>query len=141
MLFPSIFSNSMLDDFMGFPFERSAVKPHKQPLMRTDVKELENEYALTIELPGYKKEDVSMKLDKGYLTVSAATKSEKEEKDDEGKYVLRERFAGNCSRSFFIGEDIEQEDIHASFADGVLSVTIPKEAKQKVEEAKYIAIE
>ena len=109
--------------------------------MKTDVKETENEYKVDIDLPGFAKDEIKMQLDLGYLTVSAAKGLDKEEKDEEGRYVRKERFAGNISRSFYVGEHITEEDIHPKYENGILSFSFPKENKKPVEQKKYIAIE
>ena len=152
MLMPSIFGENLFDDFMGFPFESDffpgfARRPHQaygksqEALMRTDVKETDGSYELDIDLPGFNKEDVSAELENGYLTISASTKNNKDEKDEDGKYIRRERFYGHCSRSFYVGEDITQEEIKAKFENGILKLSIPKKEAPAVEEKKYIAIE
>ena len=110
--------------------------------MRTDVKENDKGFTLDIDLPGYKKEDISAELKDGYLTVSAKTNEEHEEKEDEGTYIRRERTFGSCSRSFYIGENIEESEVKAKFEDGILKVFVPKkEIEPPVEERKYISIE
>ena len=146
MLMPSIFGESLFDEFFD-DFTRPAKKVARYNMqtpavMRTDVKENETGYELDIDLPGYKKEDVQAQLKDGYLTITASTKSNDEQKDEAGKYIRRERYYGTCSRSFYVGEDIEQEDIKAKFEDGILKIAVPKkEAKPKVEENKFITIE
>lgn len=146
MLMPSIFGESLFDEFFD-EFARPAKKTVRYTtqtpsVMRTDVKEHETGYELDIDLPGYKKEDVQAELKDGYLTITASTKTNDEQKDEAGKYIRRERYYGTCSRSFYVGEDIKQEDIKAKFEDGILKVAVPKkEAKPKVEENKYITIE
>ena len=109
--------------------------------MKTDVRETEGTYELDIDLPGFKKDEVSAKLENGYLTISAAKGLDKDEQDKKGSYIRRERYAGSMSRSFYVGEQIHQEDIHAKFEDGILRLTVPKEVKKEVEENKYISIE
>ena len=144
MLMPSIFGENLLDDFFDVPAFRSfpSFGASTNQGMRTDVKELENGYELAMNLPGYKKEDVQAELKDGYLTINATTNTSKDEKDADGKYIRRERYSGSCSRSFFVGEDVKQEDIKAKFENGVLTVDIPKvQEKPKVEDKKYIAIE
>ena len=143
MLMPSIFGENLFDDFMFDPWRNdffTAPKTSKN-VMSTDVREKEDSYELDIELPGYKKEDVSAKLENGYLTIQASRKSQDNEKDQKGNYIRRERYAGTCSRSFYVGEDVKQEDIHAKFEDGILKLTVPKVDQKKVEEKKYISIE
>ena len=146
MLMPSIFGESLFDEFFD-EFARPAKKTVRYTtqtpsVMRTDVKEHETGYELDIDLPGYKKEDVQAELKDGYLTITASTKTNDEQKGEAGKYIRRERYYGTCSRSFYVGEDIKQEDIKAKFEDGILKVAVPKkDAKPKVEENKYITIE
>ncbi len=146
MLMPSIFGEDLFDHFFDDFETRPAHNPqHAMPLngvMRTDVKETKTGYELDIDLPGYKKEDVQAELKDGYLTISAQTKSDNDEKDDKGHYIRRERYVGSCSRSFYVGEDVEQDDIKAKFEDGILKLTVPKkEAKPQVDEHKFISIE
>ena len=116
---------------------------HAKNLMKTDVKETENAYEIDIDLPGFKKDEIKVQLKDGYLTLSAAKGLDKDEKEKEtGHYIRKERYAGACSRSFYVGEDIEQEDVKAEFKHGILKLFVPKkEAKKAVEENKYIAIE
>jgi len=144
MLMPSIFGENLFDDFFDFDYPvRSFRKADTSQMMRTDVKETEAGYELDISLPGYKKEDVKAELKDGYLTVSASTSRNQDEKDEKsGRYIRRERYTGSCSRSFYVGEEMAQEDIKAKFEDGVLKLSVPKkEVKPMVEEKKYIAIE
>ena len=142
----NFFGESLFDDlFDGFerPVRNGARYNASVPaVMRTDVKESETGYELDIDLPGFKKSDVQAQLKEGYLTISASTSKEEGDKDKDGKYLRRERYYGSCSRSFYVGEAVTQEDIKARFEDGILKVTVPKkEAKPEVEESKYIAIE
>ena len=146
MLMPSIFGENLFDDFFddfARPLKRRNANANAIPaVMRTDVKEFENGFRIDIDLPGYKKDDVQAELKDGYLTVSASTKTSNEEQTENGKYIRRERYCGSCSRSFYVGDDITQEDIKAKFEDGILKVTIPKkEAKPEVEESHFISIE
>ena len=148
MLLPSIFGEDLFDDMMDFPFEDEFFG-RKNPLygkraknlMKTDVKETENGYELDIDLPGFKKEEVQASLENGYLTISASKGLDKDEKDKKGRYIRRERYSGTMSRSFYVGEGVEQKDIHAKFENGILKLTVPKTNAQKVEESKHIAIE
>ena len=146
MLMPSIFGENLFDEFFE-DFARPArrVVKYNQPaahVMHTDVKETDAGYELDMELPGYKKEDVKIELKEGNLTVTAATKKDSENKDENQKYIRRERFYGSCSRAFYVGDAIEQTDIKAKFEDGILKIFVPKkEAKPAVEESKYITIE
>ena len=147
MLVPSIFGESLFDDFMDFPFEREFFRrtpvygKTEKNIMKTDVKETDNAYELDIDLPGFKKEEVTAKLENGYLTISATKGANNDEQNKEGKYIRRERYTGTMSRSFYVGEDVQQEDIHAKFEDGILKLTVPKEDPKKVEEKKDISIE
>ncbi len=148
MMMPSVFGESLFDDFMSFPFEKEffgrrnpLYGKHAQNVMKTDIKESETAYEMDIDLPGFKKEDVSAKLENGYLTISAAKGVDKEEKNDEGVYIRRERYSGQCSRTFYVGEAVKQEDIKAKFEDGILKVSVPKVNPKQVEDKKYIAIE
>lgn len=136
----------MIEDFLDdFARPTRAIARYNTPstnVMRTDIKENDGGYELAIDLPGYKKEDVKAELKDGYLVVSAETKQDNDEKDGNGKYIRRERYYGTCSRSFYVGEDVTQEDIKAKFEDGILKLSVPKkEAVPKVEETKYIPIE
>ena len=108
--------------------------------MRTDICEQNDQYLLNMELPGFKKEDIQMELKDGYLLVNATKNADTEEKDDQGHVIRRERYSGSCSRSFYVG-DIRQEDIKASFDNGELKITIPKDNVKQVEEKKYISID
>ena len=141
MLMPSIFGENLLDDFFDFPFGSNYTATDSS-LMKTDIKEMENGYEVTMNLPGVKKEDVKAELKDGYLTISASSNSNKDEKDEEGRYIRRERYSGSCSRSFYVGDAVTQEDIKAKFENGTLTLDIPKkDAKPAVEQKKYISIE
>ncbi|MEG0791186.1 MAG: Hsp20/alpha crystallin family protein [Gordonibacter sp.] len=139
----NLLSTLMTDPFDAFFDAASAPVQKMAPtLMRTDIKETDEGYEMTIDLPGFKKDDVQAELKDGYLSITAQTQSEFEEKDDKGTFVRKERFSGKCSRTFFVGEDIEDDDIKAKFEDGVLRIAVPKKQEQpKLEEKKTIAIE
>jgi len=110
--------------------------------MKTDVKEKDGNYEVAIDLPGFKKDEITAELKDGYLTISAAKGLDKDEKDKEGKYIRRERYAGNMSRSFYVGKDITEKDIHGKYENGILMLDIPKKApEKKVEEKKFVTIE
>lgn len=142
MLLPSIFGESLLDEFFDHPHQRSHYQSHVSEMMRTDIKDLGNAYEMTMNLPGIKKENVKAELKDGYLTISASSASQNEEKDSDGVYIRRERYAGTCSRSFYVGEDVKQEDIKARFEDGTLKLQVPKNMKEAdTEKSNYIAIE
>ena len=151
MMMPSIFGENLFDDFFT-PFyyddkdEKKVGKKlygHRaQNLLKTDIKETKEGYELVMDVPGFKKDEVKVALKDGYLTVSAETNTKKDEKAEDGKYIRRERYSGSCSRSFYVGEDVQQEDIKAEFKHGILKLFVPKkEAKPAVEEKKHIAIE
>lgn len=145
MLLPRIFDANLFDDFMsGFSFpdiSKELYGIHASHVMKTDVKETDNGYEVFIDLPGFKKDEVTAKLENGYLTIEAAKGLDRDEQEqDTGKYIRRERYAGVMSRSFYVG-DIQQSDIHAKFEDGILKLTMPKEQPKQLEAQKLIAIE
>ena len=148
MMMPSVFGENLFDEFMNdfaepafSDAERNLYGKRAGNLMKTDVKETDREYEVAMDLPGFRKEDLSMRLDQGYLTVRAAKGLDKEEKDQEGRYVRRERYAGSMSRSFYVGDQVTQEDIHAKYEDGILTFRIPKKEKEALNSQSYIAIE
>lgn len=157
MMTPGIFGENLFDDFFDdffdFPVweDRAAQKAQKKlygrhaaNMMKTDVQEHEDHYEVDIDLPGFKKDELSLELKDGYLVISAAKGLDKDEKEKKtGKFVRRERYAGSMSRSFYVGEEVKQEDIHAKYESGVLKLSIPKmeQKKPQVEEKRYIAIE
>ena len=137
MLMPGIFGENLLDDFFDFPFDG-----RRAEMMSTDIKDTDTGYEITMSLPGVKKEDVKAQLKDGYLTIQASANNKKDEKDDKGRYIRRERYSGSCSRSFYVGDQITEADIKAKFENGALVLTIPKkDAQEKVEDSKYISIE
>ena len=148
MYMPSIFGESLFDNM--FPFDEKFFTEKKDPLygknvsrlMKTDVRETEKTYELDIDLPGFKKDEIQIELKDGYLTVSAEKGLDKDEEDKKGKYIRKERYAGSCQRSFYVGDNLTQEDIKGEFKHGILTLNVPKkEAKPAVETNKYIAIE
>lgn len=145
MMMPSIFGENLFNDWMDFSFpdvDRVLYGKHANNIMKTDVKEKDEAYEVAIDLPGFKKEDVKAELKDGYLTISAAKDLDKDEKNKEGKYIRRERYVGNMSRSFYVGENVTENDIHAKFEDGILTLDIPKkDPKKQVEEKRYVTIE
>ena len=137
MLMPSIFGENLFDDWMSFPFRNF----NTNSLMKTDIRETDGSFELDIDMPGFNKEDLKAELKEGYLTISASTNKDNGEKDENGKYIRRERYVGSCSRSFYVGEEIKQDDIKAKFENGILKISVPKkEAQPKVEEDKHITI-
>ena len=125
----------LFDEMFGMDpfFERRDAK-----LMKTDIKEKGDKYIIDIDLPGYDKENIDLEIEDGYLKVSAKVDKNIDESDEEEKYIHQERFYGECSRSFYIGKNIKEEDIKASFKKGILTLTIPKEEQKKLEEKKKI---
>lgn len=146
-MLPSIFGENLFDDFFSDPFEmmvptRNALYgKHGKNLMKTDVRETENSYELDIDLPGFKKDEVNVELKDGYLTISAAKGLDKDQEDKKGKYIRQERYAGSCSRSFYIGEDVPVEDISAKYEDGILRLSVPKADQKELPKTSTIAIE
>ena len=145
---PSIFNTNLFDDFFDFPFyddraEKKLYGHHAANLMKTDIQEHEDGYTLEMDLPGFKKEEIQIELNNGYMTISAAKGLDEDEKDKKsGKYIRRERYTGSCQRSFYVGEDVTEEDIKAEFKHGILKLFVPKkEAKPAVEQKKYVSIE
>ncbi|WP_448861126.1 Hsp20/alpha crystallin family protein [Clostridium sp.] len=171
MYMPSIFNNSVFDNFdnwmdFSFPsFNQRLYGTSVSQLMKTDVKETDKDYEVSIDLPGFKKEELQIELKDGYLTVSGSKEvsskeepketqkdtktaepdaSKKDAKADQKpvKYIRQERYSGNVSRSFYVGENLEEKDIHAKFENGTLTLTFPKELEKKaVEEKHFVSIE
>ena len=141
---PSIFGENLFDDWMDFSFpdiDKKLYGKQAKNVMKTDIKEKDEGYELVVDLPGFKKDEIEVQLENGYLTISAAKGLDKDETDKNGKYLRQERYAGSMSRSFYVGEGITEEDIHGKFENGILKLDIPKEEVRKVEQKKRIAIE
>ena len=145
MLMTSIFGENLFnDDWMDFGFpevDKALYGKHAQNMMKTDVKETDDSYEVDIDLPGFKKDEINAKLENGYLTISAAKGLDKDETDKKGKYIRKERYAGSMSRSFYVGENITQDDIKAKYESGILRLVVPKVEKKEIENNRYIAIE
>ena len=150
MMFPSVFGENLFDEWMDdfgfrdnfFSGKNPLYGKHAKNIMKTDVRETDKGYELDVDLPGFKKDEITAELKDGYLTISAAKGLDKDEKDKEGKYIRRERYAGNMSRSFYVGKDITEKDIHGKYENGILMLDIPKKApEKKVEEKKFVTIE
>ena len=148
MMMPSIFGENLFDDWMDFPFDRDfwgrknpLYGKHAKNMMKTDVRETDDSYELDIDLPGFKKDEITAKLEDGYLTVSASKGLDKDKQDKKGNYIRRERYAGAMSRSFYIGDSITQDEIKAKFENGILQLSIPKKDAKTVEQQKHISIE
>ena len=144
---PSIFGENLFDDDW-FDFDRD-FWGRKNPLygknakniMKTDIREHDEGYELDIDLPGFKKDEINVELENGYLTISAAKGLDKDGQDKKGKYIRKERYAGAMQRSFYVGDAVTEEDIKAKFEDGILKLSIPKKDAKAVETKKTIAIE
>ena len=147
MLMPSIFGENLFDEFdnwMDASFndvDKALYGKHAKNMMKTDVKETEKGYEVDIDLPGFKKDEIQLELNDGYLTISAEKGLDKDEEDEKKHYLRRERYAGSMSRSFYIGEGITEEDIHAKYEYGILKLSIPKEQPKAVPEKHFISIE
>lgn len=148
-MLPSIFGENLFDDFFMDPFNdplfnssRNALYgKHSKNMMKTDVRETDGSYELDIDLPGFKKDEINAEIRDGYLTVSAAKGLDKDESDKDGRYIRRERYAGQCSRSFYVGEGVTEQDISAKFEDGILRLSIPKKEQPQLPQTRRIAIE
>ena len=148
-MLPSIFGENLFDEFFDDDFPMIPMRSIRNPLygknaknlMKTDVRETDNTYELDIDLPGFKKDEVQLDLKDGYLTISDAKGLDKDQEDKKGKYIRQERYAGACSRSFFVGEEIEPRDVSAKFEDGILRVSLPKRVKKELPRNSTIAIE
>lgn len=147
-MMPAIFGENLFDEFFHDDFPMFPVMGARDPLygkhaknlMKTDVRETDSTYELDIDLPGFKKDEITVDLKDGYLTISAAKGLDKDMEDKKGKYIRQERYAGTCSRSFFVGEAVEPEEVSAGFEDGILRITLPKKAEKGLPEKKTIAI-
>ena len=148
-MLPSIFGENLFDDFFTDPFGMMVMPQrhdplygkHSKNLMKTDVRETEDSYELDVDLPGFKKDEVTLELKDGVLTIQAVKGLDKDETDKKGKYIRQERYAGACSRSFYVGEHVEPEDIGAKFENGILQISLPKAAKKQLPKSNVIAIE
>ena len=146
-MLPSIFGESLLDEFFDTAFDRRffgdrdpLYGKHAKNLMKTDIKELDGRYEMDVDLPGFRKEDVNIELKDGYLTISALKGMQKDEKDEAGRYIRQERYSGQCSRSFYVGE-IRAQDIKAKYEDGILRLSLPKQDQKALPVQNRIAIE
>lgn len=148
-MMPSIFGENLFDDFFDDDFSMFPALTGRNPLygkhaknlMKTDVRETENTYELDIDLPGFKKDEISIDLKDGYLSINAAKGLDRDQEDKKGKYIRQERYAGACSRSFFVGEGVEPKDVSAKFEDGILKISLPKQVKKELPQSPRIAIE
>ena len=147
---PSIFGENLFDEFFNDPFEMNMLLPrgrdplygkHSKNLMKTDVRETEGSYELDIDLPGFKKEDVNVELKNGYLTIAASKSLDKDEKDQKGRYIRQERYAGAMSRSLYVVEDVQPSEISAKFENGILQLSIPKKEHKQLPKNSTIQIQ
>ena len=129
MLMPSIFRNDVFDNFFEDPFGSYGATD----LMSTDIQDKDGAYEITMNIPGAKKEDVQAELKDGYLTIHASVNAKRDDKDEKGHYIRRERYSGMCSRCFYVGDAVTEDDIKAEFRHGILKMTIPKKDKAKIE--------
>ena len=148
-MMPAIFRENLFDDFFNDDFPTFPVLSGRDPLygkhaknlMKTDVRETENSYELDIDLPGFKKGEINVELKDGYLSISASKGLDKEQKDNEGKYIRQERYVGSCSRSFYVGDNMDAKDVSAKFEDGILKLSLSKPAPKELPKPSSIMIE
>lgn len=148
-MMPSIFGENLFDEFFGRDFDPFPALPANNPLygkhgknlMKTDVRETDQTYELDIDLPGFKKDEVNVELKDGYLSITAAKGLDKNETDQKGRYIRQERYAGTCSRSFYVGEEVEPADVSAKFEDGILRLSLPKRELKQLPKSTTITIE
>ena len=148
MMMPSIFRENLFDDFMNdfafpaFPnVDKELYGKHAKNLMKTDIRETDKTYELDIDLPGFKKDEIQVELENGYLTIRAEKGLNKDEQDKKGRYIRQERYAGAMSRSFYVGTAVTVEDMGAKFENGILQITVPKEPKKELPRKNTLAIE
>ena len=149
-MLPSVFGENLFDDSLSDFFGFGRMMPqissemygkHAKNLMKTDVRELDGSYELDVDLPGFKKDEVTVDLQDGYLTISAAKALDKDESDQKGKFLRQERYSGSMSRSFYVGDGVEAADISAKYEDGILKISVPKAAQKELPKHTTIAIE
>ena len=141
MMIPRKNNYDLFDEMFGDePFFERGISKKEANLMKTDVKEKDGNYILEIDVPGYSKEDIKIELENGYLTVTAEKEENKDEEDKKSRYIHKERFYGKCSRSYYAGDNVKEEDIKATFKNGILKIEFPKEKKEEIESKKYIQI-
>ena len=140
--------DDFFDDYFPFDTDKELHKAEKKlygrragHVMKTDIKEKDNGYEFEIDLPGFAKDEVKVSLENGYMTIEAAKGLDKDEEDKKGNYIRRERYAGSTSRSFYVGNGVKNEDVHAKFENGVLRLSVPKKAAEEIEADKYVSIE
>lgn len=148
-MLPIIFGENLFDDVLDDPFDLAGLRSvrnalygkHAKAIMKTDVRETDNGYEVDVDLPGFKKDEVKLDLKDGYLTISASKGLNRDQKDEEGRYIRQERYTGSCARSFYVGEELKPEDVKARFQDGVLELSLPKAQARPQPEKKPTQIE
>ena len=150
-MLPSVFTENLFDEMFDdmfnnmMPMVAGRRNPlygkHSKNLMKTDVRETESAYEMDVDLPGFKKEEVQVQLENGFLTISASKGLDRENEEKKGRYIRQERYMGQCSRSFYVGDSVRPEDVSAKFEDGILRVTLPKNTPKQLEAKNTIAIE
>ena len=148
-MLPGFFGENLFDDLFTDPFDMlmpvrgndPLYGKHARNLMKTDVRELPDTYEVDVDLPGFKKDEITVDLKNGYLTIGASKGLDRDQSDENGKYIRRERYAGVCSRSFYVGENVRPEDISAKYEDGILRLSVPKAARKELPASTSIFIE
>lgn len=148
-MLPGFFGENLFDDLFTDPFDMlmpvrgndPLYGKHARNLMKTDVRELPDTYEVDVDLPGFKKDEITVDLKNGYLTIGASKGLDKDQSDQNGKYLRRERYAGVCSRSFYVGENVRPEEIGAKYEDGILRLSVPKAARKELPASTSIFIE
>lgn len=150
-MLPSVFTENLFDEMFDdmfnnmMPMVAGRRNPlygkHSKNLMKTDVRETESAYEMDVDLPGFKKEEVQVQLENGYLTISASKGLDRENEEKKGRYIRQERYMGQCSRSFYVGESVQPKDVHAKFEDGILKLSLPKAEQPKLPDHRTITIE
>lgn len=148
-MLPSIFGESMFDEMFNHAFDFPDVfgghsplyGKHAKNLMKTDIRETDSSYELDVDLPGFKKDELQVELEDGYLTISAQKGLDKEQKDDQGRYIRQERYAGSMSRSFYVGQGLTTDDMKARFEDGILKISVPKTTVEALPRKNLLSIE
>jgi HSP20 family molecular chaperone IbpA len=146
-MLPSIFVENLFDDFFDDSFGMTPAWGRRDPLygknaknlMKTDVRETESSYELDVDLPGFQKDEITADLKNGYLTISAAKGVDKDEQDQNGRYIRQERYVGACSRSFYVG-DVQPGEVSAKYENGILKISLPKREKKELPQSTGITI-
>ena len=149
-MLPAIYGENMLDDFFGTDFgtdffggRNPLFGKNARNLMKTDIRETDDAkaYRLAVDLPGFQKDEIQLDVQDGYLTIQAEKGLDKDEKDDQGRYIRQERYAGAMSRSFYVGEGVTVDDMKAKFEDGILQISVPKTTVEALPKKNILAIE